>query len=83
MREFHEPWLQVIMSLVELMRKVRAHKPDVAIVDIRMPPDYSSEGLPAAAVGDLPSRASRRERLKGLSVGRSNGKSPRERSRYG
>jgi DNA-binding NarL/FixJ family response regulator len=33
----------------ELMRKVRAHKPDVAIVDIRMPPDYVSEGLQAAA----------------------------------
>jgi DNA-binding NarL/FixJ family response regulator len=33
----------------ELMRKVRAHKPDVAIVDIRMPPDYRSEGLQAAA----------------------------------
>jgi DNA-binding NarL/FixJ family response regulator len=33
----------------ELLRKVRAHKPDVAIVDIRMPPDYGSEGLQAAA----------------------------------
>jgi DNA-binding NarL/FixJ family response regulator len=33
----------------ELMRKVRAHKPDVAIVDIRMPPGYGSEGLQAAA----------------------------------
>jgi DNA-binding NarL/FixJ family response regulator len=33
----------------ELMREVRAHKPDVAIVDIRMPPDYGSEGLQAAA----------------------------------
>ena len=33
----------------ELMREVRAHKPDVAIVDIRMPPDYGSEGLRAAA----------------------------------
>jgi DNA-binding NarL/FixJ family response regulator len=32
----------------ELMRKVRAHKPDVAIVDIRMPPDFGSEGLGAA-----------------------------------
>ena len=31
------------------MRKVRAHKPDVAIVDIRMPPSYGSEGLQAAA----------------------------------
>jgi DNA-binding NarL/FixJ family response regulator len=33
----------------ELLRKVRAHKPDVAIVDIRMPPGYGSEGLQAAA----------------------------------
>ena len=44
----------------ELLRKVRAHKPDVAIVDIRMPPGYSSEGLQAAAeIG----RASCRERV--------------------
>jgi DNA-binding NarL/FixJ family response regulator len=33
----------------ELVRKVRAHKPDVAIVDIRMPPGYGNEGLQAAA----------------------------------
>ncbi|MBS1879683.1 MAG: response regulator transcription factor [Actinobacteria bacterium] len=33
----------------ELLRKVRAHKPDVAIVDIRMPPDNSDDGLRAAA----------------------------------
>ena len=26
----------------DLLRKVRAHKPDVAIIDIRMPPDRSS-----------------------------------------
>jgi DNA-binding NarL/FixJ family response regulator len=32
----------------DLMRKVRAHKPDVAITDIRMPPDHSDEGLRAA-----------------------------------
>jgi DNA-binding NarL/FixJ family response regulator len=32
----------------DLMRKVRGHKPDVAIVDIRMPPDHSDEGLRAA-----------------------------------
>ncbi|HET7443439.1 MAG TPA: response regulator transcription factor [Solirubrobacterales bacterium] len=34
----------------DLLRKVRAHKPDVAIVDIRMPPDNSDDGLRAAAV---------------------------------
>jgi len=33
----------------ELMREVRAHEPDVAIVDIRMPPGYADEGLRAAA----------------------------------
>jgi DNA-binding NarL/FixJ family response regulator len=32
----------------ELLRKVRAHKPDVAIVDIRMPPGFGNEGLQAA-----------------------------------
>jgi DNA-binding NarL/FixJ family response regulator len=32
----------------DLLRKVRAHKPDVAIVDIRMPPDHVDEGLVAA-----------------------------------
>jgi DNA-binding NarL/FixJ family response regulator len=32
----------------ELMRKVRAHKPDVAIVDIKMPPTHTDEGLRAA-----------------------------------
>jgi DNA-binding NarL/FixJ family response regulator len=32
----------------ELLRKVRAHKPDVAIVDIKMPPTHTDEGLRAA-----------------------------------
>jgi DNA-binding NarL/FixJ family response regulator len=32
----------------ELLRKVRAHKPDVAITDIRMPPTHTDEGLRAA-----------------------------------
>ena len=32
----------------ELLRKTRAHKPDVAIVDVRMPPDHTDEGLRAA-----------------------------------
>src|SRR4051794_19296677 len=32
----------------ELMRKVRAHKPDVAVVDVRMPPDNTDDGLRAA-----------------------------------
>lgn len=33
----------------DLLRKVRAHKPDVAIIDIRMPPTGEDEGLVAAA----------------------------------
>jgi DNA-binding NarL/FixJ family response regulator len=32
----------------ELLRKVRAHKPDVAVVDIRMPPTNTDDGLRAA-----------------------------------
>jgi DNA-binding NarL/FixJ family response regulator len=32
----------------DLMRKVRAHKPDLALVDIRMPPTQTDEGLRAA-----------------------------------
>jgi DNA-binding NarL/FixJ family response regulator len=32
----------------DLIRKVRAHKPDVAIIDVRMPPDNSDDGLRAA-----------------------------------
>ncbi len=32
----------------ELMRKARAHHPDVAIIDIRMPPTHTDEGLRAA-----------------------------------
>jgi DNA-binding NarL/FixJ family response regulator len=32
----------------ELMRKVNSHDPDVAIVDIRLPPTHNDEGLQAA-----------------------------------
>jgi DNA-binding NarL/FixJ family response regulator len=32
----------------DLLRKTRAHKPDVAIVDVRMPPGNSDDGLRAA-----------------------------------
>jgi DNA-binding NarL/FixJ family response regulator len=34
----------------DLLRKVRAHKPDVAITDIRMPPTHIDEGVKAAAI---------------------------------
>ena len=32
----------------DLVRKVGAHKPDVAIIDVRMPPDNTDDGLRAA-----------------------------------
>jgi DNA-binding NarL/FixJ family response regulator len=32
----------------DLMRKVGAHKPDVAVIDVRMPPTHTDEGLVAA-----------------------------------
>jgi DNA-binding NarL/FixJ family response regulator len=34
----------------DLLRKVRAHKPDLAVVDVRMPPTQTDEGLRAAKV---------------------------------
>jgi DNA-binding NarL/FixJ family response regulator len=34
----------------DLLEVVREHHPDIAIVDIRMPPDHSTEGLDAARV---------------------------------
>jgi DNA-binding NarL/FixJ family response regulator len=40
----------------ELVRKTRAHKPDVVVTDVRMPPTQTDEGLRAARVirGELP-----------------------------
>jgi len=32
----------------DLLRKARAHRPDVAVVDIRMPPGHGDDGLQAA-----------------------------------
>jgi DNA-binding NarL/FixJ family response regulator len=32
----------------DLLRKVAAHKPDVAVIDVRMPPTHTDEGLRAA-----------------------------------
>lgn len=32
----------------DLIRKARGHKPQVAVVDIRMPPDHTDEGIRAA-----------------------------------
>ncbi len=46
-------------DLDDLLRKVRAHKPDVAIVDIKMPPTHTDEGLQAALIirSELPGTA--------------------------
>jgi DNA-binding NarL/FixJ family response regulator len=43
----------------ELLRKVRAHKPDIAVVDVRMPPSNTDDGLRAAQQirADLPETA--------------------------
>ena len=43
----------------DVLRKVRAHKPDVAIVDIKMPPTFSDEGVKAARIirSELPGTA--------------------------
>jgi DNA-binding NarL/FixJ family response regulator len=40
----------------DLLRKTRAHKPDVVVTDIRMPPTQTDEGLRAAQVirGEFP-----------------------------
>lgn len=32
----------------DLLRKTRAHKPDVAVIDVRMPPDNTDDGIRAA-----------------------------------
>jgi DNA-binding NarL/FixJ family response regulator len=32
----------------DLLRKVRAHKPDIAVIDVRMPPTNTDDGLRAA-----------------------------------
>jgi DNA-binding NarL/FixJ family response regulator len=46
-------------DLEDLLRKARAHKPDLVITDIRMPPSQSDEGLQAALTirRELPSTA--------------------------
>ena len=50
----------------DLLRKVRAHRPDVAVIDVRMPPEHSDEGLQAAR--DHPRRAARTPACSSLSA---------------
>jgi DNA-binding NarL/FixJ family response regulator len=50
-RLLEEAGLEVVGQAADaedLLRKVRAHKPDVAVVDVRMPPTHTDEGLRAA-----------------------------------
>jgi len=50
-RLLEEAGLEVVGQAADaedLLRKVRAHRPDVAIVDVRMPPTHTDEGLRAA-----------------------------------
>ncbi len=37
-----------LADAVELLSSVGTHKPDVVIVDVRMPPTHTTEGLQAA-----------------------------------
>lgn len=43
----------------DLLRKARAHRPDLAIVDVRMPPGHTDEGIRAARIirSELPGTA--------------------------
>lgn len=43
----------------DLRRKVRAHKPDMAVVDVQMPPNHAQDGLEAAIElrGEMPGLA--------------------------
>ena len=47
-RLLQENGFEVVGQAEDLIRKVRAHKPDVAVVDIRMPPTNTDDGLRAA-----------------------------------
>src|SRR5262249_37413556 len=50
-RLLEEAGLEVVGQAADgedLLRKVRAHRPDVAVVDVRMPPTHTDEGLRAA-----------------------------------
>ena len=50
-RLLQEAQIEVVAEATDgdsLLRQVRAHRPDAAIVDIRMPPTHTDEGLVAA-----------------------------------
>ena len=43
----------------ELLRVVRLHRPDLAIIDVRMPPTHTDDGLRAALADPLGARRRR------------------------
>ncbi len=52
----------------DLLRKVRAHKPDVAIVDVQMPPGNADDGLLAAL--EIRAQPAGRRRARAVAVHR-------------
>ena len=51
MRLLEDAWFDVVGrsgTAADLLLKVRSYSPDVALVDIRMPPTHTDEGLQAA-----------------------------------
>src|SRR5580692_4955227 len=48
LEEAHEEVVAAVGDAVELIKAVRHHRPDVVIVDVRMPPDMTDDGLRAA-----------------------------------
>jgi DNA-binding NarL/FixJ family response regulator len=48
LEEAHEEVVAAVGDAVELINAVRQHRPDVVIIDVRMPPDMTDDGLRAA-----------------------------------
>jgi DNA-binding NarL/FixJ family response regulator len=48
LEEAHEDVVAAVGDAVELIKAVRHHRPDVVIIDVRMPPDMTDDGLRAA-----------------------------------
>jgi DNA-binding NarL/FixJ family response regulator len=48
LEEANEEVVAAVGDAVELIKAVRHHRPDVVIIDVRMPPDMTDDGLRAA-----------------------------------
>jgi DNA-binding NarL/FixJ family response regulator len=48
LEEAHEEVVAAVGDAVELLKAVRQYRPDVVIIDVRMPPDMTDDGLRAA-----------------------------------